>query len=314
MFASQKYEAKQAAVPFGEYTVQCTEGSGGAHTAETTRLASLAASFRLRQASPAARYADLYATRRAAIIAAAGSHTGERYAVRFPSRASAGVMGRAEKLRACSRYFEQDEEDLVGEYMFECVDKQYKKMKVPFGVYNTMCADGRCAGDADVARVGGLAARFRAGQMGKGAKRQMRNNASLEAIFSGRGCDYEEKQYAEFPKMAAGIRWGTGAYAAGVTGVMGVMGGKVATVTEQIMGENLDVYWPGNKIRAGVERATKPWMPSPIKSYAYMSEAAVAYGVEAQSEPFEESGYEGWSAGWRTKSSVGYQGYPYAAP
>lgn len=306
MFTSQKYEAKQAAAPFGEYTVQCTEGSGGANTAEATRLASLAASFRLRQASASARYADLYATRRAAIISAAGSHVAEGYAVRFPARASASVLGRAEALRACSRYF-QEEDDVVGEYMFQCVDRQYKTMKIPYGEYNTMCADGRCAGEAETARVAGLATEFRAGQMGAGVKMQMRYDASREAMFSGRGCDYEEKQYAEYPKMAAGIRWGTGAYAASVRGVMGVMGGKMATVTEQVLGVNLDSYWPSNKIRPAVERKSAPWMPSPIKSYAAMSEAAVAYGVEAQTKPFVESGYEGWSSGWKPESSIGYK-------
>ena len=304
MHASQTCEAKQAATPFGEYTPQCTEGTGGSNVAETTRLASLGAAFRLRQASASVRYADLYATRRAAIISAAGSHVQERYAVTFPARAAAGVRGRAEQMRACARYFER-EDDPVAEYMFECVDRQYKKDKVPGGVYGTACMDGRVRGEADNTRVAALATEYRAGAMGVAEKTQMRYNASLEAVYSGRGCDYEERAYAQFPKMASAIRWGNGAYAASVLGVDGVMGGKLS-VAEQIQGENLDSYWPSNEIRPAIARKSKPWMPSPLKEYAPMSVAATKYGVEAQTDPFVESGYEGWTPGWKPKSSLGF--------
>lgn len=298
-------EAKQAATPFGVYTVQCTEGTSSSYTAESTRLAVLASSFRLRQASESARYADLYATRRAAVIAAAGSHEKERYAVKFPARAAAGVLGRAEALRACSRYFVDEGE--VEEKMFECVDRQYKMMKVPFGTYSTMCCDGRNEGDAETARTAGLAASFRAGTMGGVEKAQMRYNASLEAVFTGRGCDYEEKMYCDFPKMASAIRWSTGAYAARIGGVLSVIGGELMTVEEQVKGINLDAYWPSNEIRAAVERDCSSWNAVPAcKNYAWMSEAAVKYGIRAQSDAFVEDTYLGWTAGWQPSSSVGY--------
>lgn len=296
-------EAKQAATPYGVYTVQCTEGTSKSYTAESTRLAVAAASFRLLQSSESARYADLYSTRRAAVIAAAGSHAKESYAVKFPARASASVLGRAEAMRACSRYFGSAE--TAEEKMFDCVDRQYKAMKIPYGTYNTSCCDGRVAGDAETARTAGMAAQFRAGTMSDSSKTQMRYNASLEAVFSGRGCDYEEKQFCDYPKMASAIRWSTGAYAARSGGMIGVLGGKLMTVQEQIEGVNLDSYWPSNLIRPAVKRECSPWNSvGACKDFSYMSEDALAYGVEAQSNPFVESGYEGWSPGWQPKSSV----------
>lgn len=304
MHGSQTREAKQAATPFGEYTPQCTEGTGGSNTAEPTRLASLGAAFRLRQTAASPRYADLFATRRAAIIAAAGSHAQEQYAIAFPARAAAGVLGRAERLRACSRYFKK-ENDPVAEYMFQCVERQYKAMNVVGGVYGTGCMDGRVSGEAENKRVAALATEFRAGTMGDGAQAQMRYNASLEAVFSGRGCDYEEREFLQYPKMAGAVRWGTGAYAAAVLGVDGVMGRKM-TVAEQVKGINADSYWPSSQIRPAVKSKSKAWMPSPIKSYAPMSEAAVEFGVKAQTERFEGSPYAGWSAGWKPKSTLGY--------
>lgn len=303
MFNSQTREAKQAATVTGVYTVQCTEATGGANTAEATRLAVLAKQFRLRQASTSALYADLFATRRAAIISSAGSHVDESYAVKFPARAAAGVAGRAEKLRACSRYFKSVDD--AEEYMFQCVESQYKAMRVPGGVYSTMCADGRQSGDADTARVSALATQFRAGQLSEKEKQQLRYDSSLEACFSGRGCSYEEEEYMRFPKMAGAIRWSSGVYASSVTGPASGIVGKLATVEEQIKGENLSSYWPSNEIRPAVKRSSKPWMPSPVKSYSAMSEAAVAYGVAAQAEPFKDSKYDGWSAGWKATGKFG---------
>ena len=77
-----------------------------------------------------------------------------------------------------------------------------------------------------------LGTKFRAGQM------QMRYTCAvrMEAIWLGRGCSYEEVQYAEFPRMA--IQWGAGRYSAGVGGVIRVMGSKLATVAVRILGEN----------------------------------------------------------------------------
>lgn len=302
MSKSQTREAKQAATPTGVYTVQCTEGTGGSNTAEATRVASLAKEFRLRQSGASSRYADLFATRRAAIVAAGGSHVMESYAVKFPARAAAGVLGRAEKLRACSRYF--GETDEASEYMFECVERQYKAKNVAGGVYSTACCDGRQGGDAENARVSALGTAYRAGQLSESQKTQARYDASHEAIYGSTGCSFEEEEFVKFPKMSAAMRYSTGAYAASITGVSGAMSGAPMTVAEQIKGVNQDSFWPSNKIRAAIERKSAPWMPSPIKQYSAMSVAALEYGIAAQSSPFKEDKYSGWTPDWKPTSSV----------
>nr|ATG31133.1 LR gamma7 [Griffithsia pacifica]5Y6P_eY Chain eY, LR_gamma7 [Griffithsia pacifica]5Y6P_eZ Chain eZ, LR_gamma7 [Griffithsia pacifica] len=311
MSAADKYmartvtrTAKSAAAGFGVYTPQCTEASGGANTAEATRLAVLAADFRLRQAPLGARFADLYETRRAAVIQACNSSAEEGYATSFPSRAAASVAGRAEGLRACSRYFPQ--KPPVEEYMAACVDRQYKQMRVHGGVYSTLCADGRSAGDADTARIAALGARFRAQHLSKSQQTQMRYNAMSEARMLARGlCTYEEAQFNAYPKMAGMMRYGTGVYAASVRGPELVVGNKSMTVAEQVNGVNAESYWPSSKVRPAVARGTSPWMGlGVVKSYAAMSEAAMAYGIEQQSKPYVPQKYEGWSSGWKPKSSL----------
>eukprot|EP00177_Eucheuma_denticulatum_P001116 GFKZ01002022.1.p1 GENE.GFKZ01002022.1~~GFKZ01002022.1.p1 ORF type:complete len:355 (+),score=40.59 GFKZ01002022.1:188-1252(+) len=295
--------AKAEATPYSVYTVQCTEASGGANTTEATRLSALARQFRLRQASPSMKYKDLYETRRAAIVQAGGSHVREQYAVQFPKAAWASVLGRAEGGRMCSRYF-GDGEGEVGEYMYESAERYYKGLKVEGGVYSTLCADGRQRGDAETTRVASLSVSFRAGSMGVREKLRMRYDSRLEGVRMGTGGDYEEKNFLKYPKMAAAGRWGNGSYAAGVGTVADYMGGKLMTVEDQLKGVNLLSYWPGYMIRPAVERKRAPWESSGVKSYAYMSEAAVSYGVKATSKPFVASGYDGWSAGWQPKSSL----------
>lgn len=295
--------AKAQATPYAVYTVQCTEASAGANTTEATRLSALARQFRLRQASASMKYKDLYDTRRAAVIQSGGSHVSEQYAVHFPKAAWAGVVGRAEAGRMCSRYFGGDQ-GVVGEYMYRSVERYYNGLKVAGGVYGTLCADGRRSGEADTARVAALSVAFRARGMGVRQKLGMKYDARLEAVRLGNGGDYEESNFLKYGKMAAAVRCGNGSYAAGVGTVVDYMGGKLMTVEEQVKGENLFSYWPGYLIRPAVKRDKAPWESSGVKSYAYMSEAAVSYGVQATSEPFVDSVYNGWSAGWRPKSSL----------
>ncbi|PXF48602.1 R-phycoerythrin gamma chain, chloroplastic [Gracilariopsis chorda] len=299
---SQTREAKQSAASKGVYTVQCTEGTAGANTAEYSRLSSLARSFRLRQSSASARYADLFATRRAAVIAAAGSHVEESYAVRFPARAAATVASRAEKLRACSRYI--DAADEAEQYMFQCVDNQYNALKVPGGVYSVQACNARQSDDVDTARVCAGAAVFRSNQLSNSQKTQQRYNASLEAIYSGRGCTYEEDEYMNFPKMAGAIRWSTGAYAASVSSVQGAMNVRVPSVTERIQGVNRDSFWPSYKIREAVPRKDPVWKAPSVKNYAPMSAAALQYGIDAQTKQPELPSYDSWKPGWAPKSSI----------
>lgn len=297
-------EAKAVATATGVYTVQCTEATAGSNTAEATRMAVLAKQFRLRQASASTRFADLFNTRRAAIIAATGSHVQEAYAVSFPARASAVVAGRAESMLACSRYFKDVSK--AEDYMYECVEKQYKALRVPNGEYSTLCADGRTSGDAENARVAAMAAQFRGGQLSGIQKAQGRYNASLEACANGRGCSYEEEVYVNYPKVAGAIRWGDGTYAAAVKGPGAFLVNSLPSVTDQINGINLDAYWPNNEIRPAIKRVVEPWNKVPVKQFApAMSEAAVAYGISFITNPFVDSEYEKWSAGWKPQGKFG---------
>lgn len=299
-YRSQTQEAKQGATVTGVYTVQCTEGTSGWNSAEQTRLATLAMNFRLRQASASTRYADLFATRRAAIVQAAGSHVQEGYATTFPARAAASVAGRAERLGACSRYM-ADADEAQG-YMFRAVDRQYKQMRAGGGVYSTLCADGRVQGDADAARVSALAAQFRGGQMGAKRTEAMRYSSIQEATTLGRSCGYEEEYFEQFPKMAASMRYSNGTYAAMVNGTALVTGNKVLSVTEQINGVNLNSYWPSNLMRAAVDRKKKMWESS-LKKWTPMSSAALQWGIDAQRTGEVPVPYGGaWKDGWQPTS------------
>lgn len=250
------------------------------------------------------RYADLFATRRAAIVQSHGSHVMESYAVRFPARAAASVSGRAEALAACSRYVQAASP--AEEYMFECVDRQYKAMKVPNGEYTSMCTDGRVEGDAENARISSLATQFRGKQFSDNSKARMRYDSIKEAMTLARACDYEEGYFAQFPKMSASMRYSDGSYAAAVNSTALLTGDRTMTVKEQISGPNLDVYWPSNVRRAAVTKE-RSWYASKNKSldeWAYMSPAAQEWGIAAQKKDTKVTYGRPWSPGWKPTSKA----------
>lgn len=304
-YRSQTREAKEAVSSTGVYTVQCTEGTSKSATTEDSRMSGLARDYRLRQASLSQRYADLFATRRAAIVQTFGSHTMESYVVRFPARASASVAGRAEAQGACSRYYGVEGDGQ--EYMYKCVDNQYKALRVPHGEFSTMCADGREKSQAEASRIISLAAQFRGSQFTTLQKTQMRYNAIKEATILASGCDYEEAYFQKFPKMAAAMRYSDGTYASSVNETALLTGGNTLTVAEQIEGVNLDVFWPSNLIRPAVDREV-PWYATQLnlKKYTPMSEAAVEWGVSFQNTDDEPSPYVGavWHPGWQPVSKA----------
>jgi hypothetical protein len=303
---------KSSAVPAGEYTVQCTEGSGLPFSAYDTAVRARTAAFRKRQAgaNARARTADLFATRRAAIVGAGGMHFAEARAVKFPCTAAADVAGRAEALRACSRYTVGG--GLVDAYMARQVEGTYKAMSVAAssGVYGVNCCDGASGGEAEEARVCAEAGRFRAGQLGAGLQAQGRYNAIAQATALSRGCSYEEESYGAFPSVAGMMRFSSGVYAAYSSGASGsgVGGGVVGALSKRLSGVNAAALWPSSKVRAAVvaENRKPFWKTSsPIKSYAYMSEAAVAYGVTAQTGSFKGNSVNtAWRSGWAPKSST----------
>lgn len=298
---------KKSGAPDGVYSAQCAEGTGGANTAEARRTRTLSREFRLRQAGPSARFADLYATRREAVLLARGAHYAEVAAANFPASACAKVRAEREALMACDRYFGPDEPD--AEMMHRCVVGQYAPASG--GVYSTSCSDGAAKGQAEDARVAGLAAQYAGARLPVKLQTRRNFNASLFAIATARGCSYEEEQFLMFPKMAGAMRGlTTGAYAASVGGATAAGGistgksSKMAALAVRLKGANASAIWPNSEIRKAIVRARKPWESAGVKSYAYMSEAAVKYGMEAQAKPFVAEKYEGWSAGWSAKSKL----------
>jgi hypothetical protein len=303
---------KAAAVPAGLYTVQCTEGTGLPFSAYDTAVRAKTAAFRRRQAGSdaRARTADLFATRRAAIVSAGGSHNAEARAVAFPGAASASVVGRAEALRACSRYTVGN--GAVDTYMARQVEMTYKAIGLASsgGIYGKTCCDGASGTEADDSRVNAEAAKFRAAQLSAGMQAQGRYNAIAQATALSRGCGYEESSYEAFPSVAGMMRYSSGVYASYSAGAIGsgVGGGTVGSLAVRLSGPNAKALWPSSEVRAAVKSA-KPgpfWKaPSGVKDYSYMSGAAVAYGVAAQTGAFKTGAVNtAWKSGWAPRSST----------
>lgn len=132
----------------------------------------------------------------------------------FPLANRAVVRGYSEAKSLCVRYNTGleyvnqcgSEEAIASAYMAKAVDMQYKARAVAGGVYSATCADGNVAGLADSKRVQALSARFRANQMGPGAKAQAKYDAKLFARSNFRSCNYEEDVFNAFPAVAASMR------------------------------------------------------------------------------------------------------------
>lgn len=195
---------KMTAVPNGVYSVRCTEGTVK-QQAEESRSAALSAEFRMKQRSRVQKFGDYTETRRNAIIAAQGCSYEEKLVDRFPISARAVVRGSSEAKGVCVRY-------AVGatpaeEYMAGCVDKQSKFRSVPYGVYDVLCSDGNAKTVAEFKRVSALSARFRAGQLSKVAKEQIKfDSAKYARDYFGHGCSYEEALFNKYPAVSASMR------------------------------------------------------------------------------------------------------------
>lgn len=300
-------DGKAIANRYGTIVKQCVEGTATSNSADSKRTATLSREFRLRQASVSEKYADLYATRREAMCLSGGAHWVEDAIVKFPISADRKVRASREAALACDRYFK--DAGLVDDYMHGCVTRQYNSAVVTgSGVYGTGCADGAASGQADTARVAGLAVEYAAGMLSESDKTRRFYNSIKFANAVSRGCTYEEELINKYPKMACAIRGlSTGAYAAVVSGAsnagsvsLGQMG-KTVSLEERLKGDNALALFPGSAIRAAVKRSTPPWVSSPLKNYAPMSEAAVQYGKNFAEKKYDESNSfsEKWSPGWK---------------
>jgi hypothetical protein len=194
---------KQAACATGVYGVNCTEGaSKGA--ADDSRVAALAARFRMKQRTTSQKFADFTESRRKAISLAHGCSYEEKLVTSNVVAARSFVLGAAEKSGTCVRY-------AIGQspaeaYMVASVDKQYKAMATSTGIYGVQCCDGTTSGMAETKRVLNLSARFRANQMSAGQKAQQAYDARKYARTQFRACNYETAIFENFPAVAASMR------------------------------------------------------------------------------------------------------------
>lgn len=302
MAASVARQYKAAAVPGGVYTPQCTEGAVpgdafAARTAATTRA------FRARQATPRAAAAARFDTRRRGVVAAHGCSHEEGRVVAFPAMAAGMVIGQAEALRACSRY--QTPASAAEGYMASAVGRTYAAAQNPTGVFSTACSDGAAKGEAEAARVAAGSTTYRARTLPAGVKAQGRYNAAAYATAQyGHGCGYEEALFVAYPAVAGAMRPSTGAYAAAAAPV-GSAGGTMvvspSSLAVRLAGPNRAAIWPSYERRPAVARRRAPWAEAPTRSYAPMSEAAVAAGVAAQAGGYTKPapGVLSWRAGWQ---------------
>lgn len=214
--AADKYMAKcmvqqykQSACPTGVYSTQCTEGSvRGA--ADESRVAALAAQFRMKQRSTAQKYGDFCESRRKAIQLAHGCSYEESLVTKNVVSARTFVLGKSESLGTCVRYaMDQSPEE---KYFVYSIDKQYKQMSASKGTYDVMCCDGTTAGMAETKRVQALATRFRTNQLSEGKKAQMKYDSRLYARTVFRACNYETAIFENYPAAAASMRPMTARY------------------------------------------------------------------------------------------------------
>jgi len=209
MARSVRRQYIQQASPTGVPSVQCIEGSTYAAPYESRTLARHAA-FRARQLPVAMQIHNLHETRRAAFAAAHGCSHEEGRVSQFPKMAAAYLIGQAEAARACNRYIENSSP--AEKYMCEAVERVYTAKMAGSGEFTVACTDGQAKGEADLAAERGKAAQFRAKQYSAAQKAGAAYAAKKWAREQGRGCDYEEVRFDEYPRLAGSMRPEFGMY------------------------------------------------------------------------------------------------------
>ncbi|GAB0489808.1 hypothetical protein MMPV_001033 [Pyropia vietnamensis] len=201
---------KRQANPAGVYDPSCTEGSAKGH-AEASRKAALSAAFRAHHRSSAQKVGDYFETRRRALTVAGGCSYEEYLVGRFPTAASAVVLGAAEAGRTCVRYGVPSSP--AEAYMVRSVDAAMKRRAVSTGVYEPSCSDGGSSGEADYKRVQALAAKYRSAAVSAGAAAQSKyDSAAYARQHFGHACSYEDNLFGAYPAMAAAMRPSTARY------------------------------------------------------------------------------------------------------
>lgn len=194
-----------ASNPSGVYSPQCTEG-GAKFATEEARVASLAAKYRAGMVDKITGFADIYETRRRALVHAQGCNFEENLINKFGgSAASAVVMGSSEKSRACARYATPN--GVAEKYMTECVSRAAYARAAAGGLYGVMCCDGTTKDAAEAKRVSALAVAYRNGHRSLLDKEDSKREQARFACESyAHLCSYEEELFNKFPATGAAMR------------------------------------------------------------------------------------------------------------
>lgn len=195
---------KASAIPFGEYTTKCTEGTVPMQAYET-RVFVRSQAFKQAQKPINVRLREMYETRKACFTLAHGCSREEEQFKNMPMSAATYVASKMEALGACYRLVRPatKEED----YMAGSVRMQLYQKMFPYGVYGVgTCEEGFAKGDAETRRVIALASEYRASQQSAGTvTAQQYNSASIARQLFTHECNHEETQVSEYPAVAAAL-------------------------------------------------------------------------------------------------------------
>lgn len=195
---------KQAAVPFGEYTTKCTEGTVP-QQANEARIFNRTQAFKQAQKPVALRMKEKYATRKACFTLAHNCSREESQFKDMPMSARTYIAGKMEALGTCYRNVRPTtkEED----YMAGSVKAQLYMKKFPFGTYGVgTCEDGFTQGDAENRRVVALSSEYRMAQSSAATVTgQMYASALMARQLFTHDCNHEEVQCSDYPAVAAAL-------------------------------------------------------------------------------------------------------------
>lgn len=195
---------KRAAVPMGEYTTKCTEGTVP-QMANESRIFNRTQAFRQAQKPVNIRLREKYEARKACFVLSHNCSREEAQFKEMPMSCATFLAGKMEAMGTCYRTVRPNtiEED----YMSGSVRAQlYTKMN-PTGVYGTgACEDGHTQGDADLRRVLALASEYRAVQQSPSTvTAQMYESSRMARQLFAHDCHHEETQIYDYPAVAAAM-------------------------------------------------------------------------------------------------------------
>ncbi|PXF46179.1 R-phycoerythrin gamma chain, chloroplastic [Gracilariopsis chorda] len=195
---------KRSAVPYGEYTTKCTEGTLP-QQAFDKRVFNRTQAFRQAQKPINVRLGEQYENRRLAFIFTNGCHREEQQFKEMPMSTATYLAGRSEALGTCYRLVTPT--TVAEDYMADSVRSQITQKAHPTGVYRVgVCEDGYAKGDAENRRVAALASEFRTSQQSASAiTGQQYESARTARKLYASSCHHEETQIYQYPAVAAAM-------------------------------------------------------------------------------------------------------------